>query len=208
MVPPTPTSLPFLFSLILSLCLLLRLSFYLKLSGRNCFFLLSSHKGFPGHSFLPGTTRLISWPDRGALLVPSAIPCSLSFTSRNHSCLFPDWRRTVSSKFFDTRVSSVSTEELVLHRHARCVLSRLHCNEHSLLLSFYFTRIGRIENLSCSACGHLSFHSALSSYGLLAPFTLWQFSVFYDLWWRPCGVVRLLGLHGLRPCFHPSKGAE
>ena len=44
----------------------------------------------------------------------------------------------------------------MLPRDARCVLSRLHCNEHSLLLSSYLSRIGRIESPSCSACGHLS----------------------------------------------------
>ena len=35
----------------------------------------------------------------------------------------------------------------MLPRHARCVLSRLRCNEHSLLLGSYLSRIGRIENL-------------------------------------------------------------
>ena len=44
----------------------------------------------------------------------------------------------------------------MLPRHARCVLSRLRCNGHSLLLGFYLSRIGRIENSSCSACGHSS----------------------------------------------------
>ena len=76
--------------------------------------------------------------------------------SRIHSFLFSDWRRTVLSKFFDRQVPSISTEELVLPRHARCVLSRLRCNGHSLLLSSYLSRIGRIENPSCSACGHSS----------------------------------------------------
>ena len=28
----------------------------------------------------------------------------------------------------------------------------------------------------------------------------------YDLWSRPWGVARLLGLHGLPPCPHPSEG--
>ena len=59
----------------------------------------------------------------------------------------------MSSKLFDTQVSSISTEELVLPRHARCVLSRLRCNGQSLLLSSYLCRIGKIENPSCSACG-------------------------------------------------------
>ena len=72
---------------------------------------------------------------RGALLESSATPCSLSpLISRIRSSLFLDWRRTVSSKFFDTQVPSISTEELVLPHHARCVLSRLRCNGHSLLL--------------------------------------------------------------------------
>ena len=111
----------------------------------------------PGHSFLPGNDAADELARRGAPLVPSAIPCSLSLlTSRIHSSLFSDWRRTVSSKFFDTQVPSVSTEELVLPRQTRCVLYRLRCNGHSLLLSFNISRIGRIENPSCSACGHPS----------------------------------------------------
>ena len=54
---------------------------------------------------------------------------------------------------------------------------RLRCNGHSLLLGSYLSRIGRTENSSCSACGHLSSHSALSSYGLFALLTLWRLSV-------------------------------
>ena len=92
----------------------------------------------------PGSDTADELARRGALLAPSAIPCSLSpLISRIHSCLFSDWRRTVSSKYFDTQVSSISAEELLLPRHARCVLSRLPCNGHSLLLGSYLTRIGR-----------------------------------------------------------------
>ena len=106
----------------------------------------------PGHSFLPGNDAADELARRGTLLSPSAIPCSLSpLISRTHSSLFSDWRRTVSSKFFDTQVSSISTEDLVLPRHARCVFS---CNGHSLLLGSYLPRIGRIENPSCIASGH------------------------------------------------------
>ena len=104
--------------------------------------------------------------------MPSAIPCSLSpLTSRIHSSFLSDWRHTVSSKFFDTQVSSIYTEELVLPRHICYCLSHLCCHGHSLLLSSYLSRIGKIENPSCSACRlvrHLSSHSALSSYGLCA----------------------------------------
>ena len=44
----------------------------------------------------------------------------------------------------------------MLPRHARCVLSCLRCNGHSLLLGSYLSKIGRIENPSCSACGYSS----------------------------------------------------
>ena len=89
----------------------------------------------PGHSFLPGNDTADELARRGALLAPSAIPCNLSsLTSRIHCCFISDWRRAVSSKFSDTQVPSISTEELVLPRHARCVLSRLRCKGHSLLL--------------------------------------------------------------------------
>ena len=115
--------------------------------------------------------------------MPSAISCSLSPPiSRTHSLFFPDWRRTVSFKFLNTQVPSISTEELVLPRHAHCALSRLRCYRHSLLLSSYLSGIGRIENPSCSACGHLSqehlsSHSALPSYGLFAPLAFWRLTL-------------------------------
>ena len=140
-------------------CSLRHLSFYLDLSGRNCLLssVLSGYNGDPGHSFLPGNDAADQLATRGALLVPSAILCSLSpLISRIHSYHFSEWRCTVSSKFFDAHVSSISTEEHVLPRHTRCVLSRLRCNGHSLLLSSYLFKNGRIENPCCSACGHSS----------------------------------------------------
>ena len=143
--------------------------------------------------------------------MPFAIPCSLSLISRIHSSLFSDWRRAVSSKFFDTQGFSISTEELVLPCHARCVLSRLRCNGHSILLSSYLSRIGRIENPSCSACGHSS--QDTSHLILHCPAadslrcSLFGDSLFlYDLWSRPLGVARLLGLVSFPPCSHPSEG--
>ena len=167
-----------------------------------------------GHSFLPGNDAADKLARRGALLAPSAIPCSLSLLiSRIHSRLISDWRCTVSSKFFDTQVPSIFTKELVLPRHSRCVLSRLRCNGHSLVLGSYLSRIGRTENSSCSACGH----SSQDTYHLIlhCPATdSLRRSLFgdslslYDLWSRPWGVARLLGLHGLPPCSHPSEGVR
>ena len=168
----------------------------------------------PGHSFLPGIDAAYELARLGALLAPFTIPCSFSpLTFRIHSRLISDWRRTVSSKFFDTQVPSISTEELVLPRHARCVLSRLCCDGHSLLLGSYLSRIGRTENPFCSACGHSSQDTSHLILHCPATDSLRR-SLFgdsqslYDLWSRPWGVARLLGLHGLPQCPHPSEGVE
>ena len=72
----------------------------------------------PGHSFLLGNDAADELGRRRALLAPSAIPRSLSlFTFCIHSCLVSDSRHTVSWKYFDTQVFSISTEELVLPRY-------------------------------------------------------------------------------------------
>ena len=99
----------------------------------------------------------------------------------------------------------------MLPRNARSVLSHLRCNGHRHLLSFYLSRIGRIENPSCSACGHSS--QDTSDFILHCPATdSLRRSLFgdslslYDLWSWPWGVARVLGLHGLPPCLHLSEG--
>ena len=140
------------------LCPFLHLSSYLKLcgrSGRSCllsFSILLGYNGSTDTHFYRGATWLMSWPDGERCLRP---PQSL-VVCRIHSCLISDWRHTVSSKFFNSQVPSISTEELVVPRHARCVLSRLSCNKHSLLLGSFLLLIGRIENPSCSVCEHSS----------------------------------------------------
>ena len=83
-------------------------SSYLKLcsrSGRNCLLspVLSDYNGSPDTRFSRGTTQLMSWPDGVRYLRPMQSPVVSLLLSR-----------TVSSKFFDTQVPSISTEELVL----------------------------------------------------------------------------------------------
>ena len=81
----------------------------------------------------------------------------------------------------------------------------------SLLLSSYFYRIGKIENFLCRACRHLSqdtFHLTLhcpATDSLQSSLFGDSLSLYY-LWSRPWRVSRLLGLHGLPPCPHPSEG--
>ena len=199
-------------------CSLLHLSCYLKLcgrSGRNCPFsppVLSGYNGSPDTRFSRGTTQLMSLPDGERCLRP---PQSLVV-----SLLLP----LVSTLVFSRTGGVLSLQSILTHRFPqfplrnlcslfmpRCVLSRLRCNGHSLLLGSYLSRIGRIENSSCSACGHPS--QDISHLILHCPATdSLRRSLFgdslslYDLWSRPWGVARLLGLHGLPPCPHPSKG--
>ena len=109
-----PTSLALLFpSLILALslplCPLLRLSLYLKLfgrSGRSCLLsppLLSGYNGSPGTHFSRETKRLMSRLDGYRYSYPlQSLALFFALTARIHSCLLSDWRRTVSSKLFDT----------------------------------------------------------------------------------------------------------
>ena len=112
-----------------------------------------------------------------------------------------------------TTTRSFNNEELMLPRYAHCVLSRLRYNGHSLLLSSYLSKIGRINNPSCSACG-LSFHVP-SHLILLCPATdsfrrslFDNFLSLYDLWSRPWRVGWVLGLHGRLPWPYHSKGVR
>ena len=214
LVPAASTSLPLLFSSYLTLvlplppCPLLHLSFYLKLSGRsgrNCLLslppVLSGYNGSPDTRFSREATRLMSWP------VGERYLCSLQ--SLVVSLLLP----LVSTLVFSRTGGVLSLEILrhtgsldfhrgtVLPRHACCVFTRLLCNGHSILLSSYLSRIGRIENSFCSACGHSS--QDTSHLILHCPATdslrrsLFDDSLFlYDLWFRPWGVS---WLHGLSP---------
>ena len=123
------------------------------------------------------------------------------------------------SALVSSRTGSALSHEILRHTgsldfyrgtYACCVLSRLRCIGHSLLLSCYLSRIGRIENPSCSTCGHSS--QDISHLILHCPATdclrrtLFGDSLsLYDLWSRPWGIARLLGLCGILPCPHSSE---
>ena len=84
-------------------------------------------------------------------------------------------------------------------------------NNTTLFIENSLSKNRRIENSSCSACGHSS--QDISHLILHCPATdSLRRSFFgdslslYDLWSRPWGVARLLGLIGLPPCPQPSEG--
>ena len=162
--------------------------------------------------FYRETTRLMSWLDKKRYLRPLQSLVVFLLLPLVPTLVFSLTGGVLSHQNSLThRFPSISTEELVLPCHARCVLSRLRCNGHSLLLGSYLSRIGRIENSSCSACGH---SSQDNSYLILyCPVTdSLRRSLFgdslslYDLWSRPWVVSRLQVFHGLPPCPHPSEG--
>ena len=177
-------------------CPLLHLSSYLKLcgrSGRDCLLspsVLSDHNGSPDTRFSRGTTWLMSWPDGehySCPLQPLVVFLLLSLVS---TLVFSRTGGTLSHLNFLTQAFSIFTEEFVLPRHARYVLSRLRCNGHSLLLGSFLYRIGRIGNPSCSACGHPSQDTSHLILHCPATDSLRR-SLFgdslslYDLWTRP-----------------------
>ena len=164
LVSAAPTSLPFLFSYYLTLvlssppCPLLHLSSYLKLCGRsrrNCLLsssVLSDYNGFPDTRFSRGTTRLMSLPDGERYLRPPlslVVSLLLSLVlSRTGDVL--SHRSSLTHRFPQFPLRNLCSLVML------AVSSRLRCNGHSLLLGSYLSRIGRIENPSCSACGHPS----------------------------------------------------
>ena len=156
------TSLVISFSRLASLSSI-RLSFYLKLyeiSLRNCLLsppVLSGSSVSPDTRFSRGTTRLVRWPG-GVRYFCCLQSLAVSLLLFLISTVVFYW--IGGANFFFKQVPSVSTEEFVLPRHARCVLSHVFSNGHSLLFNTFLSRIGNIE------------HSALSSYRLFAPLAI------------------------------------
>ena len=96
----------------------------------------------------------------------------------------------------------------MLPRHARCVLSCLRCNGHSILLGSFQDWQNR-ESF-CSAWGHLPpghllSHSALSSYVILAPLALWRLSISLRPQIQALGSCPAFGAPWSSAMPHPSK---
>ena len=144
------------------------------------------------------------WQDAGAVSSPPVVAKVRYFQYHN-------WRRHISHFYMNHQVPEVSSKKLLLLRPIRCELYRLRCHGHSLLLSSYLHRISPKENSACSACGHplQDLNHLLLDCPASEPL---RKSIFgsslsiLDLWSRPWGVAQLLGLRGVPPRPHPSKG--
>ena len=171
-----------------------------------------SFQWVPGHAGLPGNEKADLLAKTGASLPTDAIPSPLlPVIAKVRYSQYRNWRRHISHSHLNFQVPEVSSEELLLSRSIRSELSRLRCHGHSLLLSSYLHRISRKENSDCSACGHplQNLNHLLLDCPASEPL---RKSIFgsslsiLDLWSRPWGVARLLGLHGVPPRPHPSEG--
>ena len=171
-----------------------------------------SFQWVPGHAGLPGNEKADLLAKTGASLPIDAIPSPLlPVIAKVRYSQYRNWRRHISHSHLNFQVPEVSSEELLLSRSIRCELSRLRCHGHSLLLSSYLHRISRKENSDCSACGHplQDLNHLLFDCPASEPL---RKSIFgsslsiLDLWSRPWGVARLLGLRGVPPRPHLSEG--
>ena len=168
-----------------------------------------SFQWVPRHAGLPGNEKADLLAKTGASLLTDAIPCPLPpVIAKVRYSQYRNWRRHISHSHLNFQVPEVSSEELLLSHSIRNELSRLRCHGHSLLLSSCLHRISRKENSDCSACVHpLQDLNHLLDCPASEPL---RKSIFgsslsiLDLWSRPWGVDRLLGLRGVPPRPHPS----
>ena len=163
-----------------------------------------SFQWVPGHAGLPRNEKADLLAKTGASLPTDAIPSP-----------FPQLvpKSVIAIPQLETSHLTLPSEvwRLLLSRSIRSELSRLRCHGHSLLLSSYLHRISRKENSDCSACGHplQDLNHLLLDCRASEPL---RKSIFgsslsiLDLWSRPWGVARLLGLRGVPPSPHPSEG--
>ena len=117
--------------------------------------IILSFQWVPGHAGLPGNVNADLLAKAGASLPTDAIPSPLPTVIAKIRCFqYHNWRRHISHTYLNYQVPKVSSDELLLSRPIRCELSRLRCQDHSLLLSSYLHSISQKKNSACSACGH------------------------------------------------------
>ena len=141
-------------------------------------------------------------------MIPSPLPLVIA---KIRYLQYHNWTCRISHSYLNCQVPKVSSKELLLSCPICCELSRLRCHGHSVLLSSYLHRISRKENSASSACGHppQDLNHLILDCPASEPL---RKSIFgsslsiLDLWSRPWGVARLLGLRGVPLCLHPSKG--
>ena len=171
-----------------------------------------SFQWVPGHAGLPGGEKADLLAGTGASLPTGAVPGPLPPVIAKVRCSqYRNWRSRISHSHLNFQVPEVSSDELLLSRSMRSGLSRLCCHGHSLLLSSYLHRISRKENSDCSACGHplQDLNHLLLDCPASEPLCRSIFGSslsILDLWSRPWGVARLLGLRRVPPRPHPSEG--
>ena len=173
--------------------------------------LLSGYTGFSITHFSQVMTWQISWPDKVQLLQPSIGPCSLSpLNFHIHSFLFSNWKHNISSKFFDTQVHLVSTEELVLSCYAHRVLSCICCHGHSLLFNSIFLEFAKLRIL-CAVPAIIPLRSLLISFCTVLHWTLsaTRFLATPSPYMTSCpspeGLLRVIRIDGLLQCLHPLE---
>ena len=165
----------------------------------------------PGHSDIRGNDTADALAKSGTSLPSAAPQCLSPLKSYFRRSLYNSWRASVTSSLIPSQIPKVAVEELSLSRGVRCELSRLRCNGHSPLLNSYLHWIGRSTSPYCSVCGsenHDVPHVLCSCPSLSST----RAAIFgpsvscFDLWDRPWGVARLLGLRGLPPRPYPRDG--
>ena len=127
--------------------------------------------------------------------MPSVIPCSLSsIISRIHSCLFSHWRRTVSSKFFNTQASSFPMRNLCSLVTLAVFSLVFAATDTAYCQAFIFLGLAESRILPAAPAvtvpGHLSSHSALPSFGIFATLALWRLSASIRFLFQALGSCR------------------
>ena len=140
----------------------------------------------PGHSFLPGNDAADKLARRGEPLESSAIPCSLSpFISRIHLVLsrtggILSHRSSLIHRF--PRFPPRNLCSIVMLAMPSLVFAATDTAFFQVLISLELEKLRILPAAPVDLVpGHLSSHSALCSYGLFAPLTLWRLSVSLQL---------------------------